>query len=166
MRCAGCVMIDCTIVSRSVYAKFLEAAIAEMKGYKLADPLTKEANMGPMALPSAPAFLQAQVDEAKAKGARVLFGGAQYAGDSNKARFFQPTLITDVNHSMSVMTEESFGPIVAVMPVSSDEEAIKLMNDSQYGLTAAVFTTNVGRFEAVASEMQCGTVYMNRYGVF
>lgn len=74
----------------------------------------------------------------------------------------QPTLIADANHSMSTMTEESFGPIVAVQAVDTDEEAIALMNDSHYGLTAAVFTTDMDGFQRIAAEMQCGTVYMNR----
>ena len=157
--CGAC---DLCASARSIYQKFLDATLAEMKGYKLGDPLDKATNMGPMALPSAPGFLQSQVDEAKAKGAKVLLGGKVNTGASKKARFFEPTLIADVTHDMSVMVEESFGPVVAIMPVSSDEEAIKLMNDSPYGLTAAVFTKNVERFEKIAPEMQCGTVYMNR----
>ena len=148
---------------RSIYKKFLEAAEAELRAYVLGDPLDAKTSMGPMALPAAPAFLKLQVDEAVAKGARLLLGGVPCTdGSSRHSRFFPPTLIADANHSMSVMVEESFGPIVAVMPVDNDEQAIALMNDSPYGLTAAVFTKSLPRFHAVATKMSCGTVYLNR----
>lgn len=153
----------CCDVYSSIYKKFLEAAAAEMKAYKLGNPLEKGVNMGPMALSSAVPFLKSQVDDAVARGAKVVVGGGPYHdGVSKKARFFAPTLLADADHTMSVMMEESFGPILPVMPVDSDEQAVELMNDSKYGLTASVFTKNVDRFEALAPKFQCGTVYLNR----
>ena len=153
-----CVFVPPT---RSIYSKFLEAALAELKGYTLGDPLDKGTGMGPMALPTAPAFLQKQVADALEKGARLLTGGTTTLV-GGKGRFFAPTLLVDVNHTMDVMVSESFGPIVAVMPVDSDAHAVQLMNDSLFGLTAAVFTKDVPRFEALAAQMECGTVYLNR----
>jgi acyl-CoA reductase-like NAD-dependent aldehyde dehydrogenase len=115
-----------------------------------------------MSLPQAPAFLKHQVDEAVAKGGRVLCGGSPVHDGAGKGRFFKPTLVADCTQDMSIMTEESFGPVVAVAPVDSDEHAVALMNDSKYGLTGAVFTKNVDRFNGIASKLQVGTVYMNR----
>lgn len=150
----SCCAVERVYVHRSIYAQFLEAARAELTAYKLGDPLASDSGMGPLALPAAPAFLLGQVQEAVAKGARLLLGGAAVTdGVSSKARFFQPTLLAGADHTMSVMTEESFGPIVAVMPVDSDEQAVALMNDSVYGLTAAVFTKDLARFEAIAADM-------------
>jgi acyl-CoA reductase-like NAD-dependent aldehyde dehydrogenase len=147
-----------------LYKKFIDAAAAEMKAYKLGNPLDTATSLGPMALPSAVPFLKGQVDEAVAKGAKVIVGGdAHFDGVSRKARFFAPTLLADANHSMNVVTEESFGPILPVQAVESDEHAVQLMNESQYGLTAAVFTKDTDRFDKIAARMQCGTVYMNRW---
>ena len=133
-----------------------------IEAYKLGDPLADGVNLGPMALPGAPAFLKAQVDDAVAKGAKVLTGGAPCHDGAGKGRFFRPTLVADCTHSMSIMMEESFGPVVAVAPVDSDEQAISLINDSSYGLTAAIFSKDVGRVNAIGSKLQVGTVFMNR----
>lgn len=103
-----------------------------------------------------------QVDEAKAKGAKLLCGGHPTHDTAGFGRFFAPSLLVDCNHSMSIMVEESFGPVLSVMPVNSEEEAIKLMNDSPYGLTAAIYTTDIERAKAMGPKLEAGTIFMNR----
>merc|ERR1712218_169565 len=110
--------------------------------------LAKTTNIGPMAQESAIDFLSKQVNDAMEKGANLIVGDNKGTVDSNgKGRFFKPTLLTDCNHSMSIMKEESFGPILPVQCVEDDKEAIDLMNDSEYGLTAAVFTKDKMKME-------------------
>ena len=148
--------------TRSIYPRFCEAAKALIERYSLGDPLAKATSLGPMALPTATAFLKGQVEDAVRKGARVLTGGKPCHDAAGKGRFFQPTLVVDCTHSMSIVMDESFGPVVAVMAVDSDVEAVRMMNDSSYGLTAAVFTKNADRANALGAQLQVGTVYMNR----
>ena len=119
--------------------------------------------MGPMAQADAPRKLAAQVDEARAKGGRVLCGGKPVADASGRGRFFDPSLVVDANHSMhGLMVEESFGPIVGVQKVSDDDEAVRLMNDSPYGLTAAIWTRDQERAFRIGAQIETGTFFMNR----
>mgnify|MGYP002877506576 CR=1 FL=1 len=112
-----------------------------------------------MALPEAPQHLKNQIEDALAKGAQLLCGGDTLEGNG---RFFIPTLLTNVHHNMSVMTEESFGPILGIQKVRSDDEAMTLMNKSDYGLTASIWTQEANRAEWFAEGLQTGTVFMNR----
>ena len=147
----------------SVYDRFVEGALAEVRKYKLGDPLDGATTMGPLAQPEAPAKLQAQAEEARAKGGRVLCGGKATHDAAGRGRFFDPCLITDANHSMhGLMVEESFGPIVGVQSVADDDEAVKLMNDSPYGLTAAIWTRDQERAFRVGAQIETGTFFMNR----
>jgi acyl-CoA reductase-like NAD-dependent aldehyde dehydrogenase len=158
----SCCGIERVYVHRSLYKDFLDKCIPHMKAYALDDPLKESTTMGPMATPSAVPFLAQQVKEAKEKGARVLYGGGPTKDAAGKGRFFQPTLVADCTHDMSIMKEESFGPIVAVQAVDSDEQAVELMNDSPYGLTAAVWSNNQERAHRIAKRLETGTVFMNR----
>jgi acyl-CoA reductase-like NAD-dependent aldehyde dehydrogenase len=117
--------------------------------------------MGPLAQPNQPAFLEAQVKQAVAGGARVLYGGhaTQVEG---KGRFFEPTLIVDAGPSLDVMRVESFGPLLPVVAVDSDEEALALINDSDLGLTASLWTRDQERAARLARSIETGTVYMNQ----
>ncbi len=133
-----------------------------VKGYKLGDPLVKGTSMGPIALPQTPAFLASVVSDASAKGAKVLVGGAPTTDETGRGRFFAPTVLADCTQDMAVMRDEAFGPIFAVTAVDSDAEAVQKINDSQFGLTAAVFTTNMKRFQTLGPQLSVGTVYMNR----
>jgi acyl-CoA reductase-like NAD-dependent aldehyde dehydrogenase len=114
-----------------------------------------------MAQPNAQAFLEDQVDRARAAGAEVLCGGNPTAIDG-KGRFFEPTLLVAVTQEMAVMREESFGPLLPIMPVDSEEEALRLMNDSDLGLTASIWTTDRDRAARLARQLEVGTVYMNQ----
>ena len=159
----SCCGIERIYVHGSVYDKFVEGALAEVRKYRLGDPLDGGTSMGPMAQPGAPEKLQLQVEEAKSKGGRVLSGGKPVHDGAGKGRFFDPCLIADANHSMhGLMVEESFGPIVGVQRVADDDEAIRLMNDSPYGLTAAIWTRDQERAFRVGAQIETGTFFMNR----
>jgi acyl-CoA reductase-like NAD-dependent aldehyde dehydrogenase len=159
----SCCGIERIYVHSSVYDRFVEGALAEVRKYKLGDPLDGATTMGPMAQPEAPAKLEAQAEEARAKGGRVLCGGKAARDAAGRGRFFDPCLITDANHSMhGLMVEESFGPIVGVQKVADDDEAVKLMNDSPYGLTAAIWTRDQERAFRVGAQIETGTFFMNR----
>jgi acyl-CoA reductase-like NAD-dependent aldehyde dehydrogenase len=159
----SCCGIERIYVHGSLYDRFVEGALAEVRKYKLGDPLDGATTLGPMAQADAPRKLAAQVDEARAKGGRVLCGGKPAHDAAGRGRFFDPCLVIDANHSMQgLMVEESFGPIVGVQKVSDDDEAVRLMNDSPYGLTAAIWTRDQERAFRVGSQIETGTFFMNR----
>ncbi len=159
----SCCGIERIYVHASLYDRFVEGALAQVRKYKLGDPLDGATSMGPMAQPDAPAKLSAQVEEARAKGGRVLCGGRPLHDASGRGRFFDPCLVIDANHSMhGLMVEESFGPIVGVQKVADDDEAVRLMNDSPYGLTAAIWTRDQERAFRVGAQIETGTFFMNR----
>ncbi len=157
----SCCGIERVYVHERHYAPFLEGLVEAARGFAPGNPADEATTLGPMAQPDAPAFLARQVAEAREKGGRVLCGGerAQVGG---RGRFFTPTVVADATHAMSIVREESFGPVVAVAPARDDEEALRLMNDSRFGLTAAVWTASRERAEAMGRRLEAGTVYMNR----
>jgi acyl-CoA reductase-like NAD-dependent aldehyde dehydrogenase len=155
----SCCAVERVYVHRSLHAEFLERAQALLEEYQAGDPLDPETTIGPLASASAPAFLQEQVDEAVSQGARVLTGG-ESMGDH--PRFYPPTLLDGVPNQARVMQEESFGPLLPVLAVDSDEEALALMNDSAFGLTASVWTASGTRAETLAADLATGTVFQNR----
>jgi acyl-CoA reductase-like NAD-dependent aldehyde dehydrogenase len=157
----SCCAVERVYVHRSMYEKFIAAAEPLVKAYVMGDPTNDKTSLGPIAQPWHIKELAGFIDDAKAKGAKVVVGGEACAV-SGKGRFFQATLLRDVPQAASVMQKESFGPILAVSPVDSDEEALARMNDSQLGLTASVWTTDRERANRLARELEFGTVYMNR----
>ena len=159
----SCCGIERAYVHRKHYQRFVEGATELVaRDYVLGDPLDAATTMGPMALPQAPAFLLKQVAEAVAAGATLHCGGSPTSDASGRGRFFQPTVLSGCGQHLDVMQKESFGPILAVHPVDSDAEAVAKINDSQYGLTAAVYTTDPARAELLAPQLDVGTVFMNR----
>ena len=155
----SCCAIERVYVHEDVYDSFVEKAVAEVSAYVQGDPMDPKTFLGPMALPDASNQLKRQVDDAVSRGATLLCGGDALQGPG---RYFSPTLLTGVNHTMTVMTEESFGPILGIQKVRDDNEALGLMNDSTYGLTASVWTQDATKAEWFASRLQTGTVFMNR----
>jgi len=159
----SCCAIERVYCHSSVHDEFVERALELVRAYRMGDPLDEATTLGPLALPGAPALLAAQVADATAKGARLLCGGGATADEAGAGRFFAPALLDRCDDaSMSLMRDESFGPVLGVASVSSDAEAVHRMNDTAYGLTACVFTADVGRAERIASLAQAGTVFMNR----
>jgi acyl-CoA reductase-like NAD-dependent aldehyde dehydrogenase len=130
--------------------------------YILGNPLDSETTLGPMVRPSAARFVRQQISEAEIAGASGLINVADFPADDPATAYMAPQILVDVNHDMSVMREESFGPVVGIMPVHSDAEAIALMNDSPFGLTASVWTKDLAAGEAIGQQTQTGTFFMNR----
>lgn len=158
----SCCGVERIYVHDSKYDQFVETAKGLFESYTLGDPFDSATSLGPMALPAAPAFLDSHVKDAVAKGAKQLTGNGITTDSKGKGRFYSPTLLVNCNDSMHIMKEESFGPIVGIQRVSSDEEAIQKINDSNYGLTAAVFTSDRERAMSIGAKLSAGTVFMNR----
>lgn len=157
----SCCAVERAYVARPLYARFVDAALELMKKYHLGDPTDESVNMGPIAQPTHPAFIEAQVRQAVANGARVLLGGKATSIDG-RGRFFEPTLLVDVKPSDDVVRVETFGPVLPIIPVDSDEEALALINDSDLGLTASLWTRDRDRAARLAGSIETGTVYMNQ----
>lgn len=157
----SCCAIERVYVHRRHYDEFLERAATFVRAYRLGDPLADGIGMGPMALSGAPDVLARQVMEATANGARVVVEGGPTTVDG-RGRFFAPALLADVDNRLSLMQEESFGPVLGVARVDSDEEAVERMNHSRYGLTAVLWTADVERARRLGRKLESGTVFMNR----
>ena len=149
----------------NVHQQFVDAFVAEVKGFKIGDPMTEGTYIGPLTRAQQIDVLNKQVADAKKKGATIVAGGkrARVAGASglDRGNYYQPTVITDVDHSMAVMRDESFGPIIGIQSVQDDEEALVLMNDTSYGLTAGIYTTDRKRAEKMLAQVRAGSVYWN-----
>lgn len=154
-----CCGIERIYVHESLYDDFVAKAVEIVKGYKLGNPLDPETTLGPMANVRFAEEVRAQISEALADGAVAHI--ETFAEDDGGA-YLTPQILTNVTHDMRVMRDESFGPVVGIMKVSSDEEAIALMNDSEFGLTASLWTSDVDRAARVGDQVETGTVFMNR----
>ncbi len=154
----SCCAVERVYVQEKIYDRFIHAFVAHAKKMPLGDPLDKATEIGPLSRKEQLDFLKEQVADAKAKGAGVLFGGNIIKG---KGYFFEPTVVVNTNHQMKLMTEESFGPVIGIQKVKDDNEAVQLMKDTPYGLTAAVYSKSFDRAEKVMKQMDTGTVYWN-----
>jgi len=154
-----CCGIERIYVHESVYDAFLAKALEIVKGYKLGNPMDPETSIGPMANVRFAKEVREQIAEALEMGAVAQI--ETFAEDDGCA-YLTPQILTNVTHDMRVMRDESFGPVVGIMKVSSDEEAIKLMNDSEFGLTASLWTSDVDRAQRIGDQIETGTVFMNR----
>jgi acyl-CoA reductase-like NAD-dependent aldehyde dehydrogenase len=149
-------------VHESLFDAFVEKAKAIVEGYKLGNPLEQETTLGPMAHLRFASEVRGQIADALAAGAKPLINPVLFPADTGDTAYLAPQILVNVDHSMRVMREESFGPVVGIMPVSSDEEAIRLMNDSEFGLTASLWTHDADAAAAIGARIQTGTIYMNR----
>nr|WP_306264743.1 aldehyde dehydrogenase family protein [Pararhizobium sp. IMCC3301] len=157
-----CCGIERIYVHESLFDDFVARAKTLVESYKLGDPLQQETTLGPMAHLRFADEVRAQIREAVAAGATALIDPGLFPADSGDSAYLAPQILVDVDHSMRVMRDESFGPVVGIMKVSSDEEAIKLMNDSEFGLTASLWTKDAEVAQRIGRAIQTGTVYMNR----
>ncbi len=155
-----CCGIERIYVHESRFEAFLESSVAIVEGYVLGNPLDQDTSLGPMAHRRFADLVRAQTAEAIADGATPLIDTSRFADDGGN--YLAPQILTHVTHDMRVMREESFGPVVGVMPVSSDDEAVRLMNDSEFGLTAVLCTHDPERAARIGGQIETGTVFMNR----
>jgi acyl-CoA reductase-like NAD-dependent aldehyde dehydrogenase len=154
----SCCSVERIYVHERIFDTFVAAFMDTVRSFKVGDPTSEDTYIG--AITRAPQLdvLDAQVADAVAKGATLLTGGQRLAGPGN---WYAPTVLTNVNHSMELMREESFGPIIGIQKVSGDAEAVTLMNDTRYGLTAGVFTPDEARAKSLLAQVNAGSVYWN-----
>jgi acyl-CoA reductase-like NAD-dependent aldehyde dehydrogenase len=157
----SCCAVERVYVHKWIYGRFLDMAEPLVRAYVMGDPRSDTTTLGPIAQPQHLAELDGLVHDARAAGARIVVGGKR-ANVDGRGRFFEATLVADCRQSMKLFRQESFGPILPIMPVESDEEALAKMNDSRLGLTASVWTSDRDRAARFARSLECGTVYMNR----
>ncbi|MEO8808585.1 MAG: aldehyde dehydrogenase family protein, partial [Burkholderiaceae bacterium] len=154
----SCCSVERIYVHERVHDAFVAAFVEAVRGFRIGDPASEDSYIGAITRAPQLEVLEAQVADALARGATLRVGGARIQGAGN---WFQPTVFTEVDHTMALMKEESFGPIIGIQKVSGDAEALALMNDTRYGLTAGVFTRIEERARAILSKVNAGTVYWN-----
>ncbi|MEN9824741.1 MAG: hypothetical protein RI953_486 [Pseudomonadota bacterium] len=154
----SCCAVERVYVHEKIHDAFVEKLKAKMQAWKMGDPMDASTLCGAITRRNHLPFLQSQVDDAIGKGAKLVLGGKIHEGKGN---FYPPTLLLNANHNMDLMREESFGPIVGVMKVKDDAQALELMNDSDYGLTSSVYCRNLERGKKILSQVNTGTGYLN-----
>ncbi len=158
----SCCGIERIYVHESQFDQFVDGFAALTKQYILGNPLESATTLGPMVRTAAANFAQTQIDQAIAAGAKSLVSPDLFTAHQTNTPYMAPQVLIDVNHQMDIMSEETFAPVVGIMSVKDDEEAIRLMNDSQYGLTASVWTTNTDEALIIGHQIETGTFFMNR----
>ncbi len=154
----SCCAVERVYVHRAVHDRFLESFVGAVRGFVVGDPMDPRTFIGPLARPAQVGLLERQVQDAGAKGGRLLLGGKRI---DRPGAWFEPTVVADAKHTMELMREESFGPIIGIQRVADDEEAVALMNDTAYGLTAGIYTRDRDRARRVLSRVNSGSVYWN-----
>jgi len=158
----SCCGIERVYVDEAVYQEFVDGVARLANSYNLGRPDDASTNLGPLVKTSAADFVRGQIDEAIAAGAKALVDPAKFDANKKGTPYLAPQVLIDVDHSMRVMNQETFGPVIGIMSVSGDEETIKLMNDSEFGLTAAVFTQDENAAIEIGNQIETGTWFMNR----
>jgi acyl-CoA reductase-like NAD-dependent aldehyde dehydrogenase len=158
----SCCGIERVYVHKDLFEPFVEGFTALVKQYQLGNPLDEETTLGPMVRRSAADFVRGQISDAISQGATALIDSKAFPADTGDSAYLAPQVLVDVNHSMRIMTEESFGPVVGIQSVENDEEALKLMNDSDFGLTASIWTNDQKAALEIAEQLETGTCFMNR----
>jgi acyl-CoA reductase-like NAD-dependent aldehyde dehydrogenase len=154
----SCCSVERIYVHRRVHDRFVDAFVGVVKGYRCGDPMDEATYLGPLARAPQIAVLERQVADAVARGARLLLGGKRIARPGN---WFEATVLSGVDHAMQLMREESFGPVIGIQGVVDDAEAVRLMNDTEYGLTAGVYTPDEARARRILAQIHSGSVYWN-----
>jgi acyl-CoA reductase-like NAD-dependent aldehyde dehydrogenase len=154
----SCCGIERIYVHKKLFKPFVDGFVELTRQYRLGNPLEKETNLGPLVRTEAAETVRAQIKQAVKKGATALLG----LKDTPKSPYLPPEVLIDVDHGMAVMTEESFGPVVGIQEVKDDEEAVTLMNDSRYGLTASIWTRDAETALRIGERVETGTWFMNR----
>ena len=154
-----CLSVERCYVHGSIYEPFVEACVYKAKQLRVGNGMDPQTDMGPMIHERQLRVVEQQVDDATRNGAHVLTGGKKLLDLG--PNFYAPTVLTDVTHEMRVMREETFGPLLPIMPFKTDEEAVALANDSEYGLAASIWTRDMTRGETLASRLVAGTVQIN-----
>jgi acyl-CoA reductase-like NAD-dependent aldehyde dehydrogenase len=158
----SCCGIKRIYVSAALFERFVEATVELTHKYRLGSPLDPETTLGPVVRTAAAEAVRAQVGAALAQGARQLIDKRHFPADQPGTPYLAPQLLVNVDHSHRIMREETFGPAVGIVSVASDEEAVRLMNDSSFGLTAAIYSADAARAEALGDQLETGTVFLNR----
>jgi len=158
----SCCGIERIYVHKKVWSDFIDGFVDLTRKYILGSPLEEATTLGPLVKADAADFVRKQIKSAVRAGARAHIDPKSFALDRAGTPYMAPQVLTGVNHQMGVMMEESFGPVVGIMKVTDDEEAIQLMNDSPYGLTAAIWTEDAAAAQRIGDEVATGTVFMNR----
>jgi acyl-CoA reductase-like NAD-dependent aldehyde dehydrogenase len=154
----SCCAVERIYVHASLHDRFVEEFVRAVRGYRIGDPMDEATYLGPLARAAQLDVLERQVAEAVAKGAKLLTGGKRISRPGN---WFEPTVLAKADHSMALMREESFGPLIGIQKVAGDEEAVALMNDTEYGLTAGVYTPDERRARAILARVRSGSAYWN-----
>ena len=158
----SCCGIERVYVHKDLYDDFIEGAVALIGQYRLGDPRNADTNLGPMARKDLAEHVRRQIHDAIQAGATALIDPESFPKDAPYTPYLAPQLLIGVTHDMEIMREETFGPVIGVMPVDNDEQAVTLMNESRYGLTASLWTTDVKAASELAPQLEFGTVFMNR----
>jgi acyl-CoA reductase-like NAD-dependent aldehyde dehydrogenase len=158
----SCCGIERIYVDKALYADFVERFVERTKTYVLDNPLLPSTTLGPMVRRSAADQVRAQVAEALSKGARALVDPGLFPAAQPEGAYLAPQVLVDVHHGMTLMREETFGPVVGIMPVADDAEAVGLMNDSRYGLTASIWTRDADAALRLGEQLETGTCFLNR----
>ncbi|HEV2354589.1 MAG TPA: aldehyde dehydrogenase family protein [Puia sp.] len=154
----SCCAVERIYVQEKVYDAFVESYLAQLRKMVIGDPRSAATEIGPLSRPGQLEFLQQQIEDAVGKGAKLLYGGRRVGANGY---FIEPAVLVNVDHRMKLMTEESFGPVVGIQRVKDDAEASRLMADTEYGLTAAVYSSSYERAGKVMQQLNTGTVYWN-----
>jgi acyl-CoA reductase-like NAD-dependent aldehyde dehydrogenase len=158
----SCCGIERIYVHKDLYLKFVDGFVDLTLKYRLGDPIDQATNLGPMARTGGAETVRAQIADATRRGARALIDEKRFPRSKPGTPYLAPQVLVDVNHQMAAMRDESFGPVIGIMQVASDDEAVGLMNDSDFGLTAAVWTADANAAESIGRRLDTGTVFMNR----
>ncbi|HET7671852.1 MAG TPA: aldehyde dehydrogenase family protein, partial [Burkholderiales bacterium] len=158
----SCCGIERIYVHKEIFKPFVDGFVELTRKYRLGNPLDKQTTLGPMVRADAAQTVRTQIREAIAKGARPLIDAKEFPADKEGTPYLAPQVLVNVDHGMKVMTEESFGPVVGIMPVDGDEHAVRLMNDSRYGLTASIWTRDADAALRIGDQVETGTWFMNR----